>query len=251
MRPHSLGCVLHGGEEALERRLVLARLVEEDPTFDRKDRANLSHAERYLRSAQKMARMHTRMQELCLSSQDAAWFYQCIDFVSPTDVHMAMVIPALKYQTSPEQRARWLPLAESFRILGAYVQTELGHGSNVRAIETTATYDPSAQEWVIHSPTLTSMKWWPGGLGKTATHCVLMARVIVGGKDEGVGPFFVQLRDMGTHQPLPGIIVGDIGPKLGFNSSEMRSHYPSVTLSRTLLTDLCASFLCAQRIMDF
>lgn len=54
---------------------------------------------------------------------------------------MAMVIPALRYQTSPEQREAWLPLATSFRILGAYVQTELGHGSNVRALETTATFD--------------------------------------------------------------------------------------------------------------
>jgi hypothetical protein len=25
---------------------------------------------------------------------------------------------------------------------------------------------------VLHSPTLTSTKWWPGGLGKTATHAV-------------------------------------------------------------------------------
>lgn len=64
-----------------------------------------------------------------------------IDETLPTDVHMAMVIPALRYQTSPEQREAWLPLATSFRILGAYVQTELGHGSNVRALETTATFD--------------------------------------------------------------------------------------------------------------
>lgn len=59
----------------------------------------------------------------------------------PTDVHMAMVIPALQYQTSQEQREKWLPLATSFQLLGAYVQTELGHGSNVRALETTATFD--------------------------------------------------------------------------------------------------------------
>jgi alkylation response protein AidB-like acyl-CoA dehydrogenase len=88
---------------------------------------------------------------------------------------MAMVIPALEFQTSPEQRARWLPLAKSFKILCAYVQTELGHGSNVRGIETTATYDVATQEWDIHSPTLTSTKWWPGGLGKTATHAVRLA----------------------------------------------------------------------------
>jgi alkylation response protein AidB-like acyl-CoA dehydrogenase len=34
----------------------------------------------------------------------------------------------------------------------------------------------------------------------------------------GVHAFFVPLRDVTTHQPLPGITLGDIGPKLGFNS---------------------------------
>ena len=29
--------------------------------------------------------------------------------------------------------------------------------------------------------------------------------------------FVVQIRDMETHQPLPGIAVGDIGPKVGYN----------------------------------
>lgn len=62
---------------------------------------------------------------------------------------MAMVIPALQYQTSKEQREKWLPLATSFQILCAYVQTELGHGSNVRALETTATFDPVSQLRVL------------------------------------------------------------------------------------------------------
>lgn len=73
--------------------------------------------------------------------QEIKWAYTAVDEILPTDVHMAMVIPALRYQTSPEQREKWLPLATSFRILTAYVQTELGHGSNVRALETTAEFD--------------------------------------------------------------------------------------------------------------
>ncbi len=36
-------------------------------------------------------------------------------------------------------------------------------GTNLRELETTATYDPKTQEFVLHSPTLTSIKWWPGG----------------------------------------------------------------------------------------
>ena len=39
-------------------------------------------------------------------------------------------------------------------------------GTNLRALETTATYDPSSEEFVIHSPTITSTKWWPGGCNK-------------------------------------------------------------------------------------
>jgi Acyl-coenzyme A oxidase N-terminal len=120
-----------------------------------------------------------QMNDLQLSEHEYRWAYSAIDEVLPTDVHMAMVIPALEYQTSPEQRERWLPLAKSFKILGAYVQTELGHGSNVRALETTATYDVDTKEWVLHSPTLTSTKWWPGGLGKTATHAVRSVLIAV------------------------------------------------------------------------
>lgn len=42
----------------------------------------------------------------------------------------------------------------------------LGHGTFVRGLETTATYDPERQEFILHSPTLTSTKWWPGGMGE-------------------------------------------------------------------------------------
>ena len=34
--------------------------------------------------------------------------------------------------------------------------------------------------------------------------------------NHGPQPFIVQIRDMETHQPLPGIAVGDIGPKYGY-----------------------------------
>lgn len=44
-------------------------------------------------------------------------------------IQHAMFIPTLINQTSPEQKAAWLPAAESMAILGCYAQTELGHGS--------------------------------------------------------------------------------------------------------------------------
>ena len=54
-------------------------------------------------------------------------------------------------------------------------------------------------------------------MGKTATHVMLMARLFVQGKDYGPHGFIVQIRDLETHKPLPGITVGDIGPKFGYN----------------------------------
>ena len=42
-------------------------------------------------------------------------------------------------------------------------QTELGHGTFLRGLETKATYDSKTQEFVLESPSLTAYKWWPGG----------------------------------------------------------------------------------------
>lgn len=34
-----------------------------------------------------------------------------------------------------------MPLVKNFRIMGCYAQTEMGHGSDVAGLETTATFD--------------------------------------------------------------------------------------------------------------
>ena len=72
------------------------------------------------------------------------------------------------------------------------------------ALETTATYIEETDEFDIHSPTLTSTKWWPGCMAKTATHTIVMARLIIKGKDYGIHGFIVQLRSLDNHMPLPG-----------------------------------------------
>lgn len=69
-----------------------------------------------------------------------------------------MFVPAIKGQGTDEQQQKWLPLAYKMQIIGCYAQTELGHGSNVQGLETTATFDSQSDEFVIHSPTLTSSK---------------------------------------------------------------------------------------------
>lgn len=58
---------------------------------------------------------------------------------------------------------------------GSYCMTELGHGSNVALVETTATYDHSTRQFVINSPTPTAAKWWVGALANTANMTILFA----------------------------------------------------------------------------
>ena len=92
-------------------------------------------------------------------------------------------------------------MPEWYIFSGTYAQTELGHGTFIRGLETTATYDPQNESFVLHSPSLTAYKWWPGGLGKTANCAIVMANLITGGEKRGPHAFFVQLRDENSHQP--------------------------------------------------
>ena len=117
---------------------------------------------------------------------------------------------------SEEQVRTYLPQINHWQIIGCYAQTELGHGSNVAGLETTATFDLETDEFVIHTPSLTATKYWPGDLGRFSSHAVVFARLRVDESDYGVQPFMVQLRDTETWKVLPGIKCGDLGPKIGF-----------------------------------
>lgn len=102
-------------------------------------------------------------------------------------------------------------------MIGCYAQTEMGHGSDIQNLETLAVFDSKTDEFVMESPTITSVKMWPGDLGIFANFAMVFAQLLINGTNHGVQAFLVQIRDMVTHEPLPGVEVGDIGPKFGFN----------------------------------
>ena len=85
-------------------------------------------------------------------------------------------------------------------------------------LQTTATFDKDTDEFVIHTPTMTATKWWPGDLGQFSTHAIVFARCIIDENDFGVLPFLVQIRSVETFMPEKGIRCGDMGPKMGYNS---------------------------------
>ncbi|KAJ0391967.1 hypothetical protein P43SY_007526 [Pythium insidiosum] len=214
-----LADILHNGKQRNDRRKEMVALVERHPVLSDRNMQFRNHTERYNMGLKKAYHYVQLLREKQITDkQDQQEIYLALGEPLTIDVHRSMFIPTLENQADDEQQRKWLPLARNFKIFGAYAQTELGHGSNVQGIETTATYDKQTQEFVIHSPTLTSRKWWPGGLGKTATHAIVHARLFIDGKDHGVQAFLVQIRSLETHLPLRGIEVGDIGPKVGFNA---------------------------------
>ena len=129
-----------------------------------------------------------------------------------TDIN-GVFLRNLQTQMSPEQQQIWVPKAQNYEISGCFAQTELGHGSNVRGIETTATFDPATDEFILHSPTVSSHKYWAGSLGVVATHALVVARLIISDKDLGNHVFLVQVRDLNTHELVPNVLVYEQGPK--------------------------------------
>jgi acyl-CoA oxidase len=99
-------------------------------------------------------------------------------------------------------------------LLGCFAMTETGHGSDVQALETTATYDPDTQEFVIDSPTRTSRKDYIGGAAQTARVAAVFAQLITDGEGHGVHCFVVPIRD-DEGNDLPGITTSDCHYKGG------------------------------------
>jgi alkylation response protein AidB-like acyl-CoA dehydrogenase len=221
VQTHNLALLIYGGQVRLNSLRRTWSKIENDPEFSKSDRPFKNHSERYVDACRKIKRFQEVAEEENFQSLDEVYdAYMAIDENLPIDVHLSMFIPIMTMHTSSEQKERWLSASQSFRMIGAYAQTELAHGSNVRGIETSATYDVTTDEFIINTPSLTSAKWWPGGLGHTATHAVVYANLLLKGRNYGPHPFMVQLRSLVDHRPLPRIILGDLGPKQGYNSMD-------------------------------
>lgn len=134
-----------------------------------------------------------------------------------------------------EHHEKWLPGIMSLDIPGAFAMTETGHGSDVAAIGTTATYDPETEEFVIHTPFRGA---WKDYLGNAALHGIaatVFAQLITNGVNHGVHCFYVPIRDE-NGDFLPGIGGEDDGLKGGLNGIDNgRLHFDHVRVPRTNL----------------
>ena len=126
----------------------------------------------------------------------------------------------------------FLPDIMTLRVPGAFAMTEIGHGSDVASIGTTATYDPDTEEFVIHTPFRAAWKEFIGNAGKDGTAAVVFAQLISQGVNHGVHALYVPLRDE-TGVFLPGVGGEDDGLKGGLNGIDNgRLHFTNVRIPR-------------------
>ncbi|MSW53281.1 MAG: acyl-CoA oxidase, partial [Actinobacteria bacterium] len=122
---------------------------------------------------------------------------------------------AVQQLGNAEQRLAYLPRIGSLDLPGCFAMTERGHGSDVQALRTTATYDPDADEFVVDTPDDGASKDWIGNAARHGREAVVFAQLVVAGETHGVHALIVPLRDEETDGPLPGVRIEDCGDKLG------------------------------------
>ena len=134
-----------------------------------------------------------------------------------------------------EQHQRWLPGVLSLELPGVYAMTEIGHGSDVGNVDTTATFIPEDDEFEIHTPFRAAWKEFLGNAAKDGKAAVVFAQLITKNVNYGVHAFFVPLRDDDGNF-LPGVGGEDDGFKGGLNGIDNgRLHFTHVRIPRTNL----------------
>ncbi|PIG87868.1 fatty-acyl coenzyme A oxidase (Pox1) [Aspergillus arachidicola] len=171
-------------QERAQQQQILS-ILESDKVFDKSENYTLGRTEKIQRALAKAKRLQQLAVQHKWSQDDYYMANELLSEPTPYGLHASMFLVTLREQTTPEQKKLFLEPASRYEIIGCYAQTELGHGSNVRGLETTATWNPDDKTFTIHSPTLTASKWWIGSLGRTANHAVVMAQLFIGGKNYG------------------------------------------------------------------
>jgi acyl-CoA oxidase len=130
---------------------------------------------------------------------------------------------------------RYLSQIGKLELPGCFAMTETGHGSNVQQLQTTATYDPEAQEFVIETPVQDARKDYIGNAACHGRMAAVFAQLIVGETNHGVHALLVPLRD--EHGELhDGVRIEDCGEKMGLNGVDNgRIYFDRVRVPREAL----------------
>jgi acyl-CoA oxidase len=163
--------------------------------------------------------------------------YHDLSLLIKFGVHFGLFGGSILQLGTRHHHQKYLHAVVSFELPGCFAMTETGHGSNVRDIQTVASYDIATREFVIATPSPAARKDYIGNAAQHARMATVFAQLEVNGQQHGVHAFLVPLRDENGN-PLPGIEIEDCGRKIGLNGVDNgRITFKAVRIPRENLLD--------------
>lgn len=221
----ALAKVLDGKSEQINKRV---KTIISDVNFQRADTDNLSERrETVLKWAKLLA--DQGMGSMAYPKEyggqdDMSSYFSVMETISYHDLSLVVKFGvqfglwgmSVYFLGTEKHHKKYLKDIGTLQLPGCFAMTETGHGSNVRGIETTATYDHSKRSFIINTPGELARKEYIGNAAVHGQMATVFAKIIVEGKDYGVAAFVVPLREKnGTLKP--GVTIKDCGRKMGLN----------------------------------
>lgn len=180
------------------------------------------------------------------------WIFAAHDLVAAVDPSMATKLTVqfnlfggtlLHIGTSKHHEL--IKSIDNLSAVGCFGLSELGYGNNAVKMETTVTYDPVDEEFTVNTPHPMAQKYWITNGALHAHYCVVFGDLRIKGKEdktEGVHAFLVPIRNINTHEPLPGVTIQDMGHKMGLNGIDnAKLSFDNVKIPRENMLDRYAS----------
>ncbi len=167
--------------------------------------------------------------------------YHDLSMVIKFGVQFGLFGMSIMFLGTKRHHKKYLKDAGTLQLPGCFAMTETGHGSNVRDIETTATFDPVENEFIVQTPHDDARKDYIGNAARHGQMATVFAQLITKGKNFGVHAFLVPIRDS-SGNILPKIKIEDCGEKLGLNGVDNgRIWFDQVRIPASDLLDKFAS----------
>ncbi|MFD2203826.1 acyl-CoA dehydrogenase [Shivajiella indica] len=217
--------ILDGNQAELIRKV---KTIIADPTFAYREFDSLKEQrEQTLVWCQELARQGFgawAFPKFAGGKQDMEGYFTIMETLSYHDLSMVIKFGvqfglwgmSIFFLGTDKHHQKYLKDVGSLKLPGCFAMTETGHGSNVRGLETTATYNHSKKTFTIHTPNPDARKEYIGNAAMHGQMATVFAKLMIDGEDFGVNAFIVPLRDAQGNME-PGVSIEDCGRKMGLN----------------------------------